>query len=168
MVVHGHNLHHFSPAPAMALSALRDSMGIRVHHTYHSVWESSLDIVELCREWPGQYALSSYVREKCESALGLSTVHTRPGVPRDRYHAVSPPRADRRTLVIGLWETVEPGVTGYVIPPGDLDALTDKVRTLLTRRDLAHQMGEAGRRYVSESFALEHYVGNMIELYRGT
>ncbi len=68
----------------------------------------------------------------------------------------------------GLQETVIPEVTGYLIPPGDLEALTDRVRTLLIDRELAHRMGEAGRRFVRESFALEHYVGHMVELYRGT
>ncbi len=255
MVVHGHNLHHFTPVPAMALVPCRTR------------WASGcITPITAC------------------SALNLSTTHTQPGVPHDRYDAVGPPRADRRTQVIllparlvrekgadlavemlhvlrgeglaarlilttpdqtvdwektsaefreeidelvadrglrdhvefrgvrfeqmprlyaesdiviypsvypeplgiapleaaaagrpvivtdtgGLRETVKHEVTGYVIPPGDREALTDRVRTLLIDRDLAHGMGEAGKQFVRESFALEHYVGRMIELYRST
>jgi glycosyltransferase involved in cell wall biosynthesis len=101
-IVHGHNLHHFTPVPAMAINALRHSMGLQAHHTYHSIWRSELGIAKLCRDWPGQYALSSYMVRECVAALGVSAIHTRPGVAHDRYNDVAPPRDDRDTHVILL------------------------------------------------------------------
>jgi mannosyltransferase len=40
---------------------------------------------------------------------------------------------------------VEDGVTGRLVPPGDLDALTDAIAPLLTDTALAERMGRAGR-----------------------
>jgi len=283
-VVHGHNLHHFTPVPAMVLTRLQNEMGLRVHHTYHSIWDDSPDIADLCRGWPGQHALSEYVSKECANKLKLPTIHTRPGVAHDRYDDVPPPptgpgdqvvllparlfpekgakiavrmlhslraegfavrlilttpaqtvdwertsvafrgeldalvtalgldrhvefraatfdemprlyaesniviypsvypeplglapleaAAAGRPVVVagigGLPETVDPDVTGYIIPPHDPDTLTDRVRTLLGDRQLAHQMGQSGKLFVRRFFALESYVSRMIEYYRAS
>jgi len=47
---------------------------------------------------------------------------------------------------------VQDGVTGYLCPMGDLDALVARCRTLITRPTLRQRMGQAGRRRVQQHF----------------
>jgi glycosyltransferase involved in cell wall biosynthesis len=288
-VVHGHNLHHFTPIPAMALERLQKKLGLRLHHTYHSFWDrkdsADADIADICRSWPGQHSGSDYIRDRCETELNIRTVRTHLGVPLDRYNKVAAPAADAVDKVIllparlmpekgaeiavemlhqlrvkeglpvrlilttpgqvvdwmreahpfrakidelvassgltdavdyrssrydqmprlyeqadvviypstypeplgiapleaaaagrpvvvtrigGLQETVEDGETGYIVPPGDLAALTDRVRVLLKDPVLARSMGESGRQRVRALFTIDAYADQMIELYRST
>lgn len=288
-VVHAHNLHHFTPIPALALDRLRKSMGLQLHHTYHSIWgHGSNDVIaRICGSWPGQHAISQYIKDACFEKFDIRTIHTFTGVALDRFHEVPPRSAEsestgsrervillparlmpekgaelairmlRRlreenmpvrliltsptqtvdwdgeseafrqkieaaiagyglgscvelrsagfadmpglyaesdiviypslypeplglapleaaavgrpvvvTRIGGLPETVRDGETGYIIPPNDLDALTDRVRVLLKDPERARRMGQAGKAYVSANFALESYVDRMVELYR--
>jgi glycosyltransferase involved in cell wall biosynthesis len=288
-VVHGHNLHHFSPIPAMALERLQKKLGLRLHHTYHSFWDredsANADIADICRSWPGQHSGSDYMKDRCETELNIRTVRTHLGVPLDRYADVAAPAADAADKVIllparlmpekgaeiavemlhrlrvedglpvrlilttpdqvvdwmreadpfrakigelvassgltgavayrssrydqmprlyeqadvviypstypeplgiapleaaaagrpvvvtrigGLQETVEDGETGYIVPPGDLAALTNRVRGLLKDPALARRMGEAGKQRVRTLFTIDAYADQMVELYRGT
>ena len=47
---------------------------------------------------------------------------------------------------------VQDGVTGYLCPMGDLDALVARCRTLITQPTLRQHMGQAGRRRVQQHF----------------
>jgi glycosyltransferase involved in cell wall biosynthesis len=46
----------------------------------------------------------------------------------------------------GLGELVDDGVTGYLVPPGELEPLRDAIVRLAGDLELAARMGEAGRR----------------------
>jgi glycosyltransferase involved in cell wall biosynthesis len=281
-VVHGHNLHYFSPVPALALNMLRAELQLVLHHTYHSVWSDRHDIAALCRSWPGQHAWSDYVRAFCVDQLGVAPQHTYPGITVDRFFGlpvvfkqlreqiilhparlveekgaelsvrmvhrlrqqglavrliltgpenivdwkdertffrkeiealigeldldgvvefraapfaqmpylyqeadvvVYPSRypeplglvpleagAAGRPVVVtstgGLPETVIDGVTGFVVPPDDLDALTHCVRDLLIDPMKARRMGIAGKDRVRDDFELGRYVDWMVEAYQ--
>jgi GlcNAc-P-P-Und epimerase len=52
-------------------------------------------------------------------------------------------------------EQIEDGVTGFLVPPGDADALARALATLLADPDRAHAMGEAGRRRFEALFTSE-------------
>ncbi|MGR3540282.1 MAG: glycosyltransferase, partial [Hasllibacter sp.] len=54
--------------------------------------------------------------------------------------------------VAGVPELVEDGVSGFVVPPGDLDALTRRLGRLLDDPALRARMGEAGRGKVEAEF----------------
>ena len=100
-VVHGHNLHHFTPVPAMALRSLEQTMGIRVYHTYHSVWDDDLDIVDLCRDWPQQHAVSRFLSDWCVDRLSVPAITTYLGVAEDRYIDIGPPpRGDDQVILL--------------------------------------------------------------------
>ncbi|MDN3021062.1 glycosyltransferase family 4 protein [Streptomyces sp. S.PB5] len=75
-LVHGHNLHHFSPAPAEALLALRDRLGLVLLHTYHSIWSEpeSVAIAESCRRFDAHFAVSEFLRGACADVLRLTDV----------------------------------------------------------------------------------------------
>jgi glycosyltransferase involved in cell wall biosynthesis len=52
----------------------------------------------------------------------------------------------------GTPDLVQDGVTGYLCPMGDLDALVARCRTLITQPTLRQRMGQAGRSRVQQHF----------------
>jgi N-acetyl-alpha-D-glucosaminyl L-malate synthase BshA len=70
------------------------------------------------------------------------------------------------TDVGGLPEVVEDGVTGFLRPVGDVDAMADAALSLLENRDRLRQFGEAARRQAVERFSEAAVVERYRELYR--
>ncbi|MDA2929734.1 glycosyltransferase family 4 protein [Acidobacteria bacterium AH-259-O06] len=64
------------------------------------------------------------------------------------------------TRVGGLTELVEDQVTGYLVPPGDVDVLAERLERLITRPNLRREMGEQGARRVRK----EHSAAKMVEM----
>lgn len=69
------------------------------------------------------------------------------------------------TDVNGVNEVVEDGVTGLLVPPYRHDKLADALRTLVSDRKLAREMGAAGRRRVEEHFQLDRIARDKEDLY---
>jgi glycosyltransferase involved in cell wall biosynthesis len=65
------------------------------------------------------------------------------------------------SAVDGTCELIEDGISGYLLPPGDVDAFAEKIRELMEDSDLAHQVGEKAHRDVLERFGMDR----MIEAY---
>ncbi len=281
-VVHGHNLHHFRPEPALVLDELRVSVGIKVHHTFHETWPDILADCPVYRAWSGAYAVSRFVQRQCHDRLGIEPRLLPLGVDLDRFQPVSPSRgraapavvlhparllpwkgvhvslamlrrlldeglevlmvitdtqriadwnqqlvtyrryldqlieanrlrrhvklrsatyaempalyqeasvvvyptvgeepyglvpleamASARPIVAsrsgGIPETVVDGVTGFVVPPGDVEALADRVGRLLRDPALAQAFGVAGRWHVQRHFDARAYADLLLRLYR--
>ncbi len=70
------------------------------------------------------------------------------------------------TNVGGPREAVLDGVTGYLVPPGDVGSLATAVLRLIQDPPLAIQMGQAGRARVEECFTIERNVSAIQQLYR--
>ena len=66
----------------------------------------------------------------------------------------------------GTAELVVDGEVGYIIPPSDVKALTQRILFLLDNAELANQLGEAGRKRIYESFNLDRMTNEYIELYQ--
>lgn len=69
------------------------------------------------------------------------------------------------TTVGGIPELIEDGTTGFLVAPGDADALAEKLLTLLRDRALRKQMGCAGREAAMAKFELRRNVARVLELY---
>jgi glycosyltransferase involved in cell wall biosynthesis len=67
----------------------------------------------------------------------------------------------------GIPETVEDGVTGHIVPPGDADTLADRVGHLLAHPPLARALGAAGRRRVEAHFSADRYLDALLRRYAG-
>lgn len=67
--------------------------------------------------------------------------------------------------IIGMNEIVNDGVNGYLVPPGDIDALAERMTRLLDDPALCHRMGEAGRDTVRTKFNISTRIQEYIELY---
>ncbi len=62
----------------------------------------------------------------------------------------------------GHREIIRNGVTGLLVPLGDRAEMARKTNLLLGSRDLAGELGNAGRNHVAECFSVE----SMIDKYR--
>ena len=69
------------------------------------------------------------------------------------------------TDVGGAREAIVHGETGYLVPPGDHEALAGHISSLLLSPEQARAMGERGRRRVSEKFSSLKQLQNVESLY---
>ena len=74
------------------------------------------------------------------------------GVPVVLMEAMAARLPTIASRVAGVPELVLDGETGFVIPPGDLEALADRLDRLLSDPALRHTMGAAGRDRVRAEF----------------
>ncbi|MDJ0648921.1 MAG: glycosyltransferase family 4 protein [Xenococcaceae cyanobacterium MO_188.B19] len=56
------------------------------------------------------------------------------------------------TQIAGISELVENGISGYLVPPGDMNSLTIKIEALLKDAELRQKFGVAGRAKVEQEF----------------
>lgn len=88
------------------------------------------------------------------------------GFPRSTLEAM---RAGLPVIVSdvgGAAEAVEHGVTGYVVPPGDLAAMRERVAELVGNAERRRELGAAGRRRYEAEFTFERMFAQTVEVYR--
>lgn len=66
----------------------------------------------------------------------------------------------------GISEAVEEGISGFLFPPGDVEALQCCLGKLLDDPSLRQSMGEAGRKRFLKYFTLDRMVEETIAVYR--
>jgi glycosyltransferase involved in cell wall biosynthesis len=72
------------------------------------------------------------------------------------------------TRVAGVAELVEDGVSGLLVPPGDVESLAAALRRLLADPALGARMGAAGRAQVEAAFDSDAEAGWLVELLAGS
>ena len=70
------------------------------------------------------------------------------------------------TAVGGTAEAVEDGATGIVVPPRDPPALAAAISALLSDRERAARLGEAGRARAEERFSLDRMIAGTLGVYQ--
>jgi len=65
----------------------------------------------------------------------------------------------------GLTDAVIDGITGFVVPPGDIKKTSEAILTLLNNEELAKQLGENGRARAEEKFDIKKNVRELEELF---
>ncbi len=66
----------------------------------------------------------------------------------------------------GIPEVIEDGANGFLVPPGDHEALARSLSRLLGDQALRREMGKSGRRIAEERFSIEKMAAAYAELYR--
>lgn len=66
----------------------------------------------------------------------------------------------------GIDEALEDGVSGFLVPPGNAEALAGRITQLLDDVHLRRQMGEAGRRRALEIFTIPAMTDRIETVYR--
>ena len=70
------------------------------------------------------------------------------------------------TRVGGVPDVVEAGVDGYLVEPGDLDGIADRLARLAADPELRARMGAAGRERVLPRYGVERLIDDVDGLYR--
>ena len=82
----------------------------------------------------------------------MPTSHSGAGVT-SVFEASASGRAVIATQTGGMDSYVVHGKTGILVPPRDVDAMRNAIKTLWENEDLATDMGNAGRRFIEENYA---------------
>jgi len=69
------------------------------------------------------------------------------------------------TAVGGIPEAVEEGSTGFLVPPGEPEAMADRLRRLIENPGLRLRMGRSGRRRAEALFGLESNTARTAQVY---
>jgi len=69
------------------------------------------------------------------------------------------------TRVGGVADVVRDGVDGFLVAPGDVDAMADALERLARGAELRELMGAAGRERVRERYAVERLIDDVDRLY---
>jgi len=88
------------------------------------------------------------------------------GVPKVLIEAAACGIPIVTTNVPGCREIVLHGDNGFLIPPGDSEALFDAVKSLLDDSKLRSKMGARGRALVISDFSIEQVIDKTLKLYR--
>ncbi len=99
-------------------------------------------------------------------ALAVSSVYE--GTSLVTIEAAAAGKPAVTTDVAGAADTIVDGVTGYVVPIGDVPALAGALRRILADRPKAAQMGAAAREHVWRRFSTEAAVADVICMWRVT
>jgi len=110
-------------------------------------------------------------REEMELYFAAAWVQVVPSRWAEPFGLVAAEAMMRGTAVVasatgGLVEIVRDGQTGFLVPPGDIDALTEALLHLLRDRELAERMGGIGREVALAHFSQAICVDRFIQLYQ--
>ena len=65
----------------------------------------------------------------------------------------------------GTHETMDAGKTGLLVPPRDVNALAQALRTLVSDNEKRKTMGQAARAWIEKSFTLENMIQKVTQTY---
>ena len=110
-------------------------------------------------------------REAMEARFGGAWVQAVPSQWQEPFGLTAAEAQMRGTAVVasavgGLAEVVRHGLTGLAVPAGDVEAWVAALRTLLTNREAAERMGQAGRAHALAELGMEKFTGRFLEAYR--
>jgi glycosyltransferase involved in cell wall biosynthesis len=109
-------------------------------------------------------------QEEVAEALARADVMVLPsfaeGLPVVLMESLAAKRAVIFTQVAGVGELVEEGVSGFRVPPSDVDTLAERIGQLADDPDLRARMGEAGCEKVRTDFNIRHEAAKLAELFR--
>ena len=104
-----------------------------------------------------------------QRAMGQARVYALPsyneGLPMSVLEAMAAGLPVVTTPVGGIPEAVTDGVEGYLITPGDVDALADRLKRLLQDGALAASMGQAAWRKIEQTFSTDAILPRIGALY---
>jgi glycosyltransferase involved in cell wall biosynthesis len=80
------------------------------------------------------------------------------GLPRVIYEAMAAGLPVIASAVSGIPDVVQDGTTGFLVPPGDENRLTEQIRWMLAHPNDAYEMGHRGRAVAEQLFSTEAFV----------
>jgi len=95
--------------------------------------------------------------------LALTSLYE--GLPNVVIEAMATGAVAVATDVGGCRELIAPGETGFLVPPGDVEAVAGAMLRVLRSPDVAHRMASAARRRVESEFTIEAMVAKTTAVY---
>jgi glycosyltransferase involved in cell wall biosynthesis len=95
--------------------------------------------------------------------LVLSSLHE--GLPNAVMEAMAAGVPVVATAVGGTKELIADGETGYLVPPADAEALSERIAFALANAADRRRVAEAARRFIGAEFGMERMVGSVEKLY---
>jgi glycosyltransferase involved in cell wall biosynthesis len=124
--------------------------------------------IEARVHWRGALAQDALLKEYRDAdvfalASRIARDGDRDGLPNVLLEAQSQELPCVASRLSGIPELVEDGVTGLLVPPEAPEALARALQELIADPERRRLLGRAGRRRVSERFALEANVGRLAQ-----
>lgn len=88
------------------------------------------------------------------------------GLPRVLVQAAAVGKPIVSFDVDGVWEIVENGKNGFIVPMKDIDAMTEKIKILIENETLRKKMGQFSREKVSNLWSVEKMVDSIDKVYQ--
>jgi glycosyltransferase involved in cell wall biosynthesis len=95
----------------------------------------------------------------------LAHLSLREGLPRALPQALAAGKPVVAYDCDGAREVCFDDQTGFLLRPGDLSALSDRLSRLIENPTLRERLGQSGRAFVRENFSVEHMVDQLQALY---
>lgn len=158
-----------------ALQAIRLMRDRGFDVEYHIVGDGQyLEAVAFCRHQLGLEdcvcLLGAQPRERVREQMLRADIFLHAAVSEGFCNAVLEAQAMRLPVVCsdagGLPENVLDGVTGFVVPRRDPEALAEKLALFAADPELRWQMGQAGRERVCDRFNLGQQISAFAEFYQ--
>jgi glycosyltransferase involved in cell wall biosynthesis len=87
------------------------------------------------------------------------------GLPRVVFEAMATGTTVIATAVSGIPEVIQDGLTGFLVPPGDEEALAKRLRWVLEHPQEAEAMGYRAREFARSFFSSEAYLAGYRRLF---
>jgi colanic acid/amylovoran biosynthesis glycosyltransferase len=117
-------------------------------------WKRQGEILELLRQ--ADILLAPSVTAEDGDQEGI------PGVLREALACGLPVLATRHS---GIPDLVEDGVSGFLVPERDANALAERLDYLIRHREIWSEMGKAGRKYVEQHYNIDRLNDRLVALY---
>ncbi len=101
-----------------------------------------------------------------DSDIVILPSHGGEGVPKILIESAAAGKPLVATDVSGCRDVIESGITGYLVPPKDADALASAIESLVNDADLRDRMGIAGRAKVSAEFDVKIVIKKTLDVYK--
>lgn len=112
------------------------------------------------------YKSQSDVAEALQHTDALVLPSFAEGVPVVLMEAMAAALPVVTTQIAGIPELVQDGVSGHLVPPGNVDALTAALAVVLGDPDKAAAMGAAGRQIVERDYDVSREAARLGQLFR--
>ncbi len=89
------------------------------------------------------------------------------GLPMALLEGMAEGKAVISTSVGGIPEVIRDGYNGFLVKPGDVEMLADRINTLLYHHDLCVQMGKNSLEIAREKLGVQSYINKLVGIYEG-
>ena len=69
------------------------------------------------------------------------------------------------TAIASIPEVVFDGVNGFLVEPGDVEAIAKKLKTLICETELCHRLGENAYELITNEFGLKSHIEKLMDMY---